>query len=533
MMTSPTRRSFLTMASIAATAAMLGPRLRTALADSGEIDEIRWALPSVPETLFIPHGWSTDLGAIMSLVQEGPLSFGDDLSLVPAAADRWEQADPTTYRYHLRQGATFGDGSALTPDDVVATMKFHLDPNSGSRLAAFYNSVASVEASGPAEAIVKLKSPNVLFRYTAATMAGFIFKKSQLEEHPTDIGTPEVLVLGTGPYRLTEFAPGDRVVLEANAAYWGPKAVAKRITFRAISDRQARLRAMQNDEIDGSFDISLSDVDQWKALKNVDIITAPSLGIYCLTLDHSAPPFDDVRVRRAIAFAVDRVGLVTGLLQGYGEPAVALDPPEIWARIEPVEAARAFYDTLPSYGFDLDKAKAELAQSTLPNGFAVSVPGPTGDPYMLDILRSLSANLRQLGIDLKVQAVDDEQWRAGYFRHEQLGMQIMRNDPDFPDPANDPFLFFDSANAVKGGMNGSNFKNPDVDRYLAAAMEQTDPKARAEALQQVFRIVGDDVAVVPIFWPLSAMAINSKYKLTGYTAFWYAIPWAIRGFGLK
>ena len=533
MITSPSRRSFLTMASAAATAAMFGPRLRSALADSGEIDEIKWALPSVPDTLFVPHAWSTYIGAIMSLVQEGPLAFGDDLSLVPAVADSWEQSDPTTFKYHLRQGVTFSDGSALTPDDIVATMKFHLDPNSGSQLAAFYSSVASVEASGPAEVTVKLKSPNVQFRYTAAHMAGFIFKKSQLEGHPKDIGTPDVLILGTGPYKLTEFAPGDHVVLEANSAYWGPKAVAKQITFQAIADRQTRLLAMQNGDIDGTFDLAISDIDQWKALKNVDVITAPSLGIYCLTLDHSAPPFDDVHVRRAIAYAVDRVGLVTALLKGNGEPAVALDPPEIWAGVQPVEAVKAFYDTLPGYSFDLDKAKAELAQSTVPNGFTISVPGSTGDPYMVNVLQSISQNLKQIGIIMEVQEIDGNQWLAGYFRHEKLGMQIMPYYPDFADPANYPFLFFDSANAAKDGMNGSNFKNPDVDRYLAAANEKTDPKDRTEALQQVFRIANDDVAVVPIFWPSSAMAINKKYKLTGYTAFWYNIPWAIRGFGLK
>jgi len=533
MMASPTRRSFLTMVSITAVAATFRGRLAIAAADGGEIDELRWALPSVPGTLFIPHGWSTDLGAIMSLVQEGALSFGDDLSLVPAAADRWEQVDALTYRYHLRQGVTFSDGSPLTPDDVIASVRLHLDPESRSRLAAFYRAVAGIAVTGPAEVTVTLKHPNVLFRYAAATMAGFIFNKRQLEEQPKGIGSPAALVLGTGPYRIAEFAPGDHVVLEANAAYWGPKAVARRITFRAIPDRRARLLAMQKGEIDGSFDIALSDIDQWQALRNVDIITAPSLAIYCLTLDHSAPPFDDIHVRRAVAYALDRAGLVTALLKGYGETAVALDPPAIWAGVAPAEAARAFYDTLPGYGFDLDKAKAELAQSTLPNGFAISVPGPTGDPYMLDILRSLSANLRQIGIDLKVQPVGDEAWRAGYFRHENLGMQIMRNDPDLPDPANDPFLFLDSANAVKGGMNGSNFRDPDVDRYLAAAMEQSDPTTRSEALQQVCRIANDDVAVVPIFWPLSAMALSSRYRLTGYTALWYATPWAIRGFGLK
>ena len=112
-------------------------------------------------------------------------------------------------------------------------------------------------------------------------------------------------------------------------------------------------------------------------------------------------------------------------------------------------------------------------------------------------------------------------------------MQIMAYFPDFADPANYPYLFFASANAVKDGMNGSNFKNEAVDKALAVANENSDPKVRADALKEVFKIANEDVALVPIFWPASAMAINNKYKLTGYSAFWYNIPWAIRGFGPK
>ena len=103
--------------------------------------------------------------------------------------------------------------------------------------------------------------------------------------------------------------------------------------------------------------------------------------------------------------------------------------------------------------------------------------------------------------------------------------------PDFADAANYPYLFFASETAVKDGMNGSNFKNAEVDAFLKIANEKADPKARADALKGVFKIANEDVALVPIFWPASAMAINNKYKLTGYTAFWYNIPWAIRGFG--
>lgn len=527
MMTTMSRRWFLALSSGAALASTLG-MIRAANGQE-TIDEITWALSSVPETLFVPHAWSSSIGVIMSLVQEGPLLFGDNFAMVPGPAERWELSDPTTVVYHLRSGVTFSDGSPLTADDVVATVKYHLSPDSGSQVASFYSSVDSVEATDPATVTFKLKSPNAQFQYWAAVMAGFLFKKDQLGNH--DLGTPDLLPLGTGPYKLVEFVPAERVVLEARDDYWGGKPVVKKITIVAIPDEQTRILAMQNGDIDGTFNVAISDIDQWKALSNVDVITAPSLGVYLLTLDQSAAPFDDVHVRKAISYAIDREGLVKALLKGNGEPATALNPPEMWAGIMSPDEVRKFYATLPTYQFDLEKAKAELKQSKHPNGFEVTVPSSNTDPYTTNILQSVSANLKQIGITAKVQETDS--WLAGYFRHENLGMQIMSYAPDFADATNYPYLFFGSANAAKDGMNGSNFKNPEVDKALAAANEKSDPKERGEALKQVFKIANEDAAVVPIFWPASALAISNKYKLTGYNAFWYNIPWAMRGFAPK
>ena len=130
-----------------------------------------------------------------------------------------------------------------------------------------------------------------------------------------------MLPVGTGPYKIVEFVPDNHVVLEAYDGYWGGKPSVRKITITAIVDQQTRLLAMQNGEVDGTFDVSISDIDQWKALDNVDVITAPSLGVYMLTLDQKAPPFNDIHVRRAVAHAVDREGLVKALLKGNGAPA--------------------------------------------------------------------------------------------------------------------------------------------------------------------------------------------------------------------
>ena len=228
------RRRFLATSSLAVASLAVG---RTP-ARGQAIEEITWALPTVGDSLFVPRAWSTYTGAIVSLVQEGLLSFADDLSLTAGVAESWEQVDPTTYRYLLRQGVTFGDGSPLTADDVVASYRYQMDPAAGSQLAAFFSPVASVEATGDRTITIKLTAPNVQFRYTPGHMAGFIFKQSQLEGFGADIGTPEALPLGTGPYRFVEFLPADRVVLEARDDYWGPKPVARRIVFTEIPDRQ-------------------------------------------------------------------------------------------------------------------------------------------------------------------------------------------------------------------------------------------------------------------------------------------------------
>ena len=239
------RRAFMAMTSgmtLASTFAMIRP----AQAD-GVIAEITWALSSLPESLFIPRSWSTDTGVIMSLVQEGPLLFGNDLAMVPGPAESWSFVDPTTAVYKLRPGVTISDGTPLTADDVVATINFHTNPDSGSQVATFFSSVASVEATAPDTVTVKLKAPNVQFQYWAAHMAGFLFKKDQLTAE--DIGTPDNLPIGTGPYKITEFAPAERVVLEARSDYWGGAPVIQKITIVAIPDEQTRILAMQNGDI--------------------------------------------------------------------------------------------------------------------------------------------------------------------------------------------------------------------------------------------------------------------------------------------
>lgn len=516
----------------AALALGLSLGLAPAEATAQDDDTIAWALPGLPDTLLVPHAWSVNTGGVMALVQEGLLAFADDLSVTEGVADTWEQVDDTTYVYTIRDGATFHDGSPVTADDVAYSMNWHREPENGSQMAAFYSAVESIEATGDSEVTVRLSRPDAQFIYTPAHMSGFIMKRAQLEENPDTYGTPDELPLGTGPYRLVEFVPGERIVLEAYKDYWGGAPEFGTIEVLAIPDGQTRLLAMRNGDIDGTFGLPISEVDQWRALDGVEVVTTPSLGVYFLTFDVEAPPLDNVHVRRAIAHSLDREGLVSALLGGNGEAAVAINPPGMWAGVLAEEEVRAFYDTLTPYAFDLGKAAAEWEEAGV-DGFSMSVPVSSSDPYMSSIMLTLAQNLEPLGIEITVKELDHTQWLDAFLSHEDLGIQMRRYFPDYADPANYPYLFFASGNAVVNGTNTSNYRDEEVDALLSTALEESDPAARAEALKAVTAKVNDDLPAVPIFWPASAMAIQSDLELEGFTAFWYNTPWAVRGFSRK
>jgi len=490
---------------------------------------ITWALPGLPDTLLVPQAWSVNTGGVMSLVQEGMLAFDGELAVTEAVAASWEQVDDLTYVYTLRDGVTFHDGSAVTADDVAYSMNWHRDTDNGSQMAAFYAAADTIEATGDGEVTITLTRPDAQFVYTPAHMSGFIMKREQLEGNPDTYGTPNMLPLGTGPYELVEFVPGDRIVLTANEDYWGGAPEFDRIEILAIPDAQTRLLAMRNGDIDGTFGIPISEADQWSALEGVDVVTTPSLGVYFLSFDMEAAPLDNVHVRRAIAHSLDREGLVSALLGGNGEVAVDVNPPEMWAGVTPVDEVRAFYDELDQYEFDLEKAAAEWEMAGV-EPFSMSVPVSSSDPYMSSIVLTLAQNLAPLGIELTVQELDHTQWLDAFLSHEDLGIQMRRYFPDYADPANYPFLFYAAENAVVNGSNTSNLRNEEVDALLRTALQESDPAVRSGALMDVARLANEDVPVVPIFWPASAMAISSDLSLDGFTAFWYNTPWAVRGF---
>jgi peptide/nickel transport system substrate-binding protein len=226
--------------------------------------------------------------------------------------------------------------------------------------------------------------------------------------------------------------------------------------------------------------------------------------------------------------------LVSAVLKGQGEKGTTVNPPESWTPVMSPDDARAFDATLPQYEFDLEKAAAELAASSVPDGFEFTVQVPGGATLMLNPLLNLAENLGTIGVTLHVVEVDEATWADTYFGHEPgLGMQAMQYGADFVDPVNYPSLFLYGPQADVGGLNASNYVNDRVDELIDTAFGESDPATREAALKEMLQIAQEDVAVIPVYYLDTAMAIRSDLRLDGFNGFYYNIPWAIRGFGPK
>lgn len=464
----------------------------------------------------------------MSLVQEGLLAFGQDLGLQPAVADKWEAKDPTTYVYHLRPGVKFSDGTPLTAEDVVYSMKYNGDASTGSQLADFYVSVDSIEATAADEITVKLKKPDATFQYTPAHMSGFIMSKAQFQAHPEDIGTPTVLPLGTGPYKLTKFVPGQEIDLTVNEYYWGPKPTVKNITLKLISDSQTAMLALRNGEVDGAFEVPAAEISQWSQIPGVQILTKPSLLVDMLTLNVTVAPTDDIHVRRALWYAVDREGIVKAVLSNLGEVANNINPPEMWATVMGADQVKEFYSSLTPAEFNLDKARQELALSSKPEGFTIDLEIPNHLPYQAQIAQVLEQDFKEIGITLNVSVVDKSKFYGDY-GNKTYPLFLRSYAPDYADPSNYPFLFLSKT----GSLNASAYDNPDFDTALTNSLASPDPAVRASELKKALQLVDQDVPIVPIFWGEGIAAISKNITWTGFTAFYYNQPWALMGLSPK
>jgi peptide/nickel transport system substrate-binding protein len=521
-----TRRSMITRSGI--TLAMLSPTL-AALAGCGDdddggggggsggsIEEITWILPTAPPSLDLAQHFNGTNGMpAQYLMAETLVSFAPDLELVPILAESIDTPDPSTFVYTLRKGVRFHDGSPMTVEDVIFSIE-HAGAKD-SQVSYYFTNLKSVEQTGEREVTLKVKEPTLTFRY--APIYAPIIPKAFADAKGKKLGKPNGLnYVGTGPYKLERFDERALVVVR-NDKYWGDAPPVESVSFSYVEDPQTQALSLRSGEVDGMYDISPPDADQFEKMPDVELLSAPGLIVWFLAFNVQAEPWSDIHVRRAFAHAYNQQGVIQAALGGHARPATAMVPDNEWAGLLSDSEVEELYASLPAYPYDLEKAKAELAQSSVPDGFKAKVQAPDGSDYVVDALLALAADLKKIGVELEVTSVPQQKWLDDAYSHENLGITCHAWGPDYPDASNYLDISYSSGQAVADGYNFAQYKNPEVDRLIEEQSVELDTAKRAELLSELLRVSQEDLPYLSLWWEDETAVVNRAYRLNDFSAF--------------
>jgi peptide/nickel transport system substrate-binding protein len=485
--------------------------------DDATISNLRWALASAPSSFDIAQNFSGDTMVAQYLTQDTLMNYSPTLDLVPQLAASASNPTPTRYVYNLRKGIKFSNGQPVTADDVVYSIARNVDPKLGSQVNSYFVSVRNVLKTGPNQVTVVLKQADPLYKY--AMVYAPIIPKAFAKAKGKSLGAQGTGTwVGTGPYMLQSFT-GDKLVLVRNPHYWGKKPGPNQVTFTWIPDSQTLQLAMRSGEIDGTFAVALPDLPQWQQISGVKLVTAPALRSWWLSFDLTEQPWNDIHVRRTFAYALNKAGIIKSILHGQAVASNGMVPPGQWGGVLNPAGRAKLYRSIPTFGYDLNKAKAELAQSSVPKGFSASISIPNSRSYIVNAMLAFAGDLKKLGINLEVKSVPGAQWLATIYGHKNLGLQFLGFGPDYPDPANYIVLAYPSANAVENNFNTANYKSAKIDALLEKQRTAETNALRAKYIGDIMKQSQKDLPYLFLWWENFAMALNSKYTLTGLNAF--------------
>jgi peptide/nickel transport system substrate-binding protein len=493
---------------------------------NAQIKTLRWGNGEVTN-LDIAKAWNVFAQAAMTPALETLVTYTSDLKLTPQLAKSYDRPDNLHYVYTIRDDVTFWDGTPMTADDVAFSLGRHLDPKVASALGGVYESVKSVDVTGDNEVTVSLKTPDPLFDYVVAFV--HIIPRSFAKSAGKDLGAAgsKVNIMGTGPMKIVAYDETG-VKYEANSAYWGEKSRVSKLELQTFTQPEAVRLAFDSGSIDGSFTgIATENIGAWKRLSGAKLNSGQALSVTMLSLNVTKKPFDDVHVRRAIAYATDSAGFVKAFQGGMAEvpSANTIVPSAFFGNLADKDQINEIYDSIPSYSFDLKKAKAELKKSQYPDGFKTEIEFPSSFPLWGKVLVSLSKSLKEIGIDLKPKSVPQAKYVASLNANDSA-LMIGGFGPDYPDPANYLTLTFAGSSAVPGRLNSAHFVDPRVDKLLEQQLASKDNAQRAGYLGEILKIGGEEVPYIPFWWNAPISAVNEdKFVYNDFNSLYYVQNW--------
>jgi peptide/nickel transport system substrate-binding protein len=427
----------------------------------------------------------------------------------PAVAESWDiSADGLVYTFHLRSGIKFQDGSAVKASDVVWSLDRARDPEAGIWNWTLEN-VDKVEAVDEATAAVTLKTPSANLLSLLSMFNAAILPQALVEARSADEFFK--MPIGTGPFKVAEYVVADHMLFEKNPYYWDlgvdgqPLPYLDGVQVVQVPESSTRVLQAQSGDVDGTDDVPFSQIDTLKADPNVTMELFPSTQSQYGWLNHTKPPLDDVNVRLALNYAVDRQALIDTVLFGYGEIATSFR----------ARNSACWDPNLEGFAYDLAKAKELMAASKYPDGFdGLLVTVASGNAMTRDIGTVLKEMWSQIGINVDLQEMETGMWYAEY-DEDQFVVQIGGWTDDVPDALQQTEYMAVSP----AGRTG--WQNDQVVALAKAAAVELDHTKRCEMYYEIQKIFNQDAVEVLLFnTPYTVLLRNDVHGFNQTTLGW-------------
>ncbi len=469
-----------------------------------------------------PHSLNETLQlSVTGNVYEPLVGRNKDLSLTPMLATSWKQTSPNVWRFELRKGVQFHDGTPFTADDVVFSLA--RTQVEGSDMKSYTNDFKEVRKIDSHTVEIETKTPFPILPDVLSLV--YIMSKKWCETNQATVpvdrrkgveNTASFKANGTGPFRVRERQPNVRTVFTRNGSYWGKiEGNVTEVVFTPIGNDATRVAALLSGEVDVMEPVPVQDIDRVNSSANTRAVTGPELRTIFLGMDQKRDellysnvkgknPFKDKRVRQAFYQAIDIKGIKKTVMRGASNPSAQLVGPGI----------NGFQPEMKRLPYDVEAAKKLMAEAGYPNGFEVSMNCPN-DRYVNDgrICQTVAANLSRINVKINLQA----ETKGTYFP------KVLRRDTSFYMLGWTPATY-DAHNAMNaimrcvddkgaGQFNLGAYCNPKVDELTLKVQAETDKNKRNAYIKEAFDLHAADVGHIPLHQQALAWGVNKKVKL--------------------
>lgn len=425
---------------------------------------------------------------VMFNVFEGLMKPSPDGDLICAVADHYKISDDRlTYTFTLRDGVKFHNGESVTADDVVYSIERCADTSKGAPLVAAFSNIQSVKAADDHTVVITLKQPDSEFLSYLTTAI-----------IPKDYNQQATAPVGTGPFKFVSRTAQDTIVLERFDDYWGQKAYLDKVTFKVIENADSLVLSLQSGAIDLCGHLTATQVQQ---LSGYNILEGTMNLVQALYLNNAQKPFDDVRVRQALCYAVDKQQVLDLVSDGHGKA--------IGSSMYPAFKKYFMDDLTDYYTQNIQKAKELLTEAGYPNGFSMTITVPSNYQPHVDTAQVLVEQLKAIGVTATIKPVEWDTWLSEVYTNHNYQSTVIGVDA-----ANMTARALLERFTTGNSGNFINYSNADYDALFAKAQATSDEDAQTAIYKQMERNLTENAANVYIQDLADLVAI--KPDLTGF-----------------